>query len=118
VGLSRVGFRLLRSLNVPASVSELAGFLGESTTRLYDQVRLLERLGLIEVVECRQVSSNMERLYRRAADRYEIANQPGGRRLQAGIGRFGSSREPRRIRSKRFPSATKYGDDPARRGLT
>jgi DNA-binding transcriptional ArsR family regulator len=78
VFLQPLRFRLLRSLDLPASVAEIADLLGETTTRLYYHVRLLERMGLIEVIERRQIGSNMERLYRRAAERYEIADELAG----------------------------------------
>lgn len=65
---------IVSALDRPLSVAEVAAALGDTTTRLYYHVRLLERLGLIEVVDRRQVGSNQERLYQRAADRYEIAS--------------------------------------------
>jgi DNA-binding transcriptional ArsR family regulator len=65
--------RILRALYVPMSVTELGDELDESPNRLYYHVRLLEQHGLVVVAEERRAGSNIERLYGRAATRYEIA---------------------------------------------
>lgn len=65
--------RILRALYVPMSVTELGEDLNESPNRLYYHVRLLEQHGLIAVTQERRAGSNIERLYGRAASRYELA---------------------------------------------
>jgi DNA-binding transcriptional ArsR family regulator len=65
--------RILRTLYTPMSVAELGDELDESPNRLYYHVRLLEQHGLIVVAEERRAGSNLERLYGRAATRYELA---------------------------------------------
>ncbi|MEY2426455.1 MAG: hypothetical protein QOI61_2027 [Actinomycetota bacterium] len=79
--------RILRALYTPLSVAELGETLEESPNRLYYHVRLLEQHGLIVVAEKRRVGSNIERLYGRAATRYEPASDltGEGRRLAAPI---------------------------------
>src|SRR5688572_13383327 len=65
--------RILRALYTPLSVTELGDDLAESPNRLYYHVRLLEQHGLIVVADERRAGSNLERLYGRAATRYELA---------------------------------------------
>jgi DNA-binding transcriptional ArsR family regulator len=65
--------RILGALHTPRSVGELGETLDESPNRLYYHVRLLEQHGLIVVAEERRAGSNVERLYGRAATRYEVA---------------------------------------------
>jgi DNA-binding transcriptional ArsR family regulator len=79
--------RILRALYTPLSVSELGEDLGESPNRLYYHVRLLEQHGLIRVAEERRAGSNVERLYGRAATRYELADDliEEGSRLAAPV---------------------------------
>jgi DNA-binding transcriptional ArsR family regulator len=79
--------RILRALYTPLSVTELGEDLGESPNRLYYHVRLLEQHGLIRVAEERRAGSNLERLYGRAATRYELADDliEEGSRLAAPV---------------------------------
>jgi DNA-binding transcriptional ArsR family regulator len=67
--------RILRALYTPLSVTELGDALEESPNRLYYHVRLLEQHGLIVVADERRAGSNIERLYGRAATRYEITHE-------------------------------------------
>lgn len=63
--------RILKSLVMPASATELAERLAEPASRLYYHLRLLERHGLIQPVGERQVRSNREVIYGLAAERFE-----------------------------------------------
>jgi DNA-binding transcriptional ArsR family regulator len=69
--------RIIDRLRQPMSVTELGEALGESPNRLYYHVRLLEKHGLITVATERRVGNNIERLYGRAASRYEISPELG-----------------------------------------
>lgn len=74
--------RILRALYTPLSVTQLGEDLDESPNRLYYHVRLLEQHALIRVADERRAGSNVERLYGRAATRYELAPdliEAGGR---------------------------------------
>jgi DNA-binding transcriptional ArsR family regulator len=64
---------LLKHLSAPRSIKELAGDLDVPVARLYHHVKLLQEHGLIVVADERRVGSNVERLYRVAAARIEVA---------------------------------------------
>ena len=66
-------FQMLAHLDVPRSVKEVAERIGEPVGRLYHHIRVLEDHGLIVVADERKVHSNAERLYRRAAERFELS---------------------------------------------
>src|SRR5438093_9411843 len=61
---------LLALAEGPKTVKELAGELGVGPTRLYYHVNMLERNGLITVVERRMVSGIEERRYAGVAKNY------------------------------------------------
>lgn len=68
-------FRLMRLLDEPRAVRELAAEVGMPANRLYYHVRLLEQRGLVKVVEERIVGNNVERLYGRAANRFTLSDE-------------------------------------------
>ena len=65
---------LLRRLNEPKSVAELATAVDMPVTRLYHHVNRLEHLGLIRVVATRRSGATTERCYRVAAKSYRLAD--------------------------------------------
>lgn len=62
-------------LNKPANVRQVAEQLGLAPSRLYYHFNMLEKCGLLRVVETRMVSNIQEKLYRSAA--YELEIAPG-----------------------------------------
>lgn len=66
--LSPIRRRLLEALTEPASATELAPVLGLSRQKLNYHLHVLERLGLVELVELRQRRGCTERMLRRTAD--------------------------------------------------
>lgn len=56
----------------PLTVKQVADRLGMTANRLYYHVNLLEEHGLLRVVETRTVGNLIEKLYRTAAERFEI----------------------------------------------
>jgi transposase-like protein len=61
-----------RTRGVPRSVKEVARELGQSSTRLYYHVNLLEEHGLLLVAESRMVSGILEKRYVPAAKQYKV----------------------------------------------
>lgn len=68
---------LLREMRVPRSVKDLADALEVPAARLYHHIKLLEKSGLVVVVEQRRAGSNVENVYRLAAARIEVAGTVG-----------------------------------------
>lgn len=64
---------LLALLRVPRSAKELAAELEVPVARLYHHIKLLQKNGLVVVVDERRAGSNAERVYRIAAARIEIS---------------------------------------------
>lgn len=60
-------------LRLPRSAKELAAELDVPVARLYHHIKLLQKNGLIAVVDERRAGSNAERVYRVAAARIEIS---------------------------------------------
>lgn len=56
----------------PLSVRQVAEKLGQSASKLYYHVNLLEKHGLIRLVETRQVANLVEKFYRAAAAGFEV----------------------------------------------
>ncbi|MBN2145787.1 MAG: helix-turn-helix transcriptional regulator [Anaerolineales bacterium] len=56
----------------PQTVRQIAEKLGLAASKLYYHVNLMEKHGLIQVVETRQVSNMLEKIYRAAATSYDI----------------------------------------------
>ena len=69
----------------PRTVKELAALLGVPQTRLYYHVKLLERQGLIWVVERRLVSGIEERTYRSAPAGFTISPKLMSEAVDAGL---------------------------------
>jgi DNA-binding transcriptional ArsR family regulator len=67
------------------TVKELAGLLDVPQTRLYYHVKLLERHGLLRVVERRMVSGIEERRYRSPGNGFTIAPGLLGRAVDLGL---------------------------------
>lgn len=67
-GLSPLRRRILDALDEPASATVLAGRLGLTRQKVNYHLRLLEGLGLVELVELRQRRGCTERVVRRSAD--------------------------------------------------
>lgn len=59
--------RILRYLDEPRSIREVAELLDVPPTRLYYHFNLLEELGIIEVVETRKVGAMLQKVYRGVA---------------------------------------------------
>lgn len=57
----------------PANVREIAERLGTASSRLYYHMGLLEKHGLIHVVETRMVANMVEKVYRAAAYKIDLA---------------------------------------------
>lgn len=62
-------------LDEPSSVRQIAERLGLASSRLYYHINLLEKFGLIRVVETRMVANMVEKIYRAIA--YELELAPG-----------------------------------------
>jgi DNA-binding transcriptional ArsR family regulator len=60
-------------LHKPLTVKQVAEKLGLSPSKLYYHINLLEKHGLIQVVETRLVANLMEKLYRSSATDFEVA---------------------------------------------
>jgi DNA-binding transcriptional ArsR family regulator len=60
-------------LQGPASVGQVAERLGLAQGRLYYHVNMMEKLGIIRVVETRMVSNMVEKMYRAVAYNLEVA---------------------------------------------
>ncbi len=70
--LSPLRRRLLAALAEPASATELAARLGLSRQKANYHLRVLERAGLVELVELRQRRGCTERLVRASADAFVV----------------------------------------------
>ena len=57
----------------PANVRQIAERLGLAPSRLYYHINLLEKHGLIRVVETRMVANMVEKVYRAVANRLELS---------------------------------------------
>ena len=66
--LSPIRRRILAVLTAPASATELAPVLGLSRQKVNYHLRVLEQLGLVEIVELRQRRGCTERVLRRTGD--------------------------------------------------
>src|SRR5919199_432922 len=64
--------RILESLIEPRTVKQVAAELGIFPTKLYYHMQLLERHGLIMVVDTRLVSGILEKRYRAAARCFHV----------------------------------------------
>jgi DNA-binding transcriptional ArsR family regulator len=62
-------------LQAPASVRQVGERLGLAPSRLYYHVNLMEKLGLIRVVETRMVANMVEKVYRSAAYKLDVARE-------------------------------------------
>ena len=58
---------------VPLTVKQVAERLGLSARKLYYHVNLLERHGLVRVVETRTIANIIEKVYRAVADNLDVA---------------------------------------------
>lgn len=65
--------RIIRALDEPRTVAEVASRLDVPVTRLYHHVNRLESLGLIRVVATRRVSAVTERRYQTVASSFRVA---------------------------------------------
>ena len=61
-------------LQAPASVRQVGERLGLAPSRLYYHINLMEKLGLIRVVETRMVANMVEKAYRAAAYKLDVAS--------------------------------------------
>ncbi len=61
-------------LQAPANVRQVGERLGLSPSRLYYHFNLMEKLGLIRVVETRMVANMVEKVYRSVAYKLDVAN--------------------------------------------
>lgn len=68
-------YRIIKLLNPPKAVRELAEELDVPAGRLYYHVDLLVQRGLVKVVEERIVGTNVERVYAPAAVRFELTEE-------------------------------------------
>lgn len=66
---------ILQSLKFPKTVKEIARLLKLPATKLYYHVNLMEKHGLIQVVETNVVSGIVEKKYQVVAQNYRIDNQ-------------------------------------------
>lgn len=57
----------------PASVRQIAERIGLAPGRLYYHINLLEKHGLVRVVETRMVANMVEKVYRAVAHEFEVA---------------------------------------------
>jgi DNA-binding transcriptional ArsR family regulator len=69
-----------------ATVKELAEILRESPQTTNYHTKLLEKTGLIEIVEKREVRGTLEKLYRAVADRFVIGDVIGKEHGDFGFG--------------------------------
>jgi len=60
-------------LQAPASVGQVAERLGLASSRLYYHVNMMEKLGLLRVVETRMVANIVEKFYRAVAVQLDVA---------------------------------------------
>lgn len=60
-------------LNAPHTTKQVAGKLGLSSSKLYYHFNLLEKYGLIQVVETRQVANLVEKHYQAVATSFDLA---------------------------------------------
>jgi len=67
-----VRLQILKLLNIPKTVKEIAAELSTPPTKLYYHVNLLENHSLIQVVETNIVSGIIEKQYQVSARRYHI----------------------------------------------
>lgn len=67
--------RVLRSLDQPRTVTDVATLLDMPVTRLYHHVNRLESLGLISVVATRRVGAVTERRYQTVAASFRVAKR-------------------------------------------
>lgn len=116
--------RILRHMQQPASVKEVAGKLGVPTTRLYYHVNLLEEAGVVVVVETRKVGAMVEKLYQVAAlgfrpspklahgehEPHELA------KMTAGVVLDGARVDAEEALTAHF-AAVRAGEDPPKRGI-
>jgi DNA-binding transcriptional ArsR family regulator len=66
---------VIRALDSPRTAKEVARIVDRDVTTLYYHLRLLEKHGLITVVETRKTSAIPESVYQAAARRYHLADQ-------------------------------------------
>jgi predicted ArsR family transcriptional regulator len=66
---------ILQSLKRPKTVKEIAHLLNSPATKLYYHVNLMEKQGLIQVVETNIVSGILEKKYQVVAHHYRIDNR-------------------------------------------
>ena len=66
--LSPIRRRILAALTDPASATELAPALGLTRQKINYHLRVLERLGLVELVELRRRRGCVERVLRRSGE--------------------------------------------------
>lgn len=64
--------QILKSFKSPRTVKDVADILDMAQTKLYYHVNLLEKHGLIEVLETNVVSGIIEKMYRVSAARYGV----------------------------------------------
>ncbi len=62
-------------LQAPANVRQVGERLGLAPSRLYYHINLMEKLGLIRVVETRMVANMVEKVYRAAAYKLEVSKE-------------------------------------------
>ncbi len=67
--------RVLRTLDQPRTVADIADRLAVPVTRLYHHINRLESLGLIRVVATRRVGAATERRYQTVATSFRVARQ-------------------------------------------
>ena len=82
-------FRRARILEIltqqQASVKELAQMIGESPQTTHYHTKYLERVGLIRIVEKREVRGTLEKFYRAVADRFVVTSQVLGQSPEHGM---------------------------------
>lgn len=78
---------LLRAFGTPRSPNGAAELLGIPPSRVYHHVDVLERAGLIQVVETRQVRGTFEPRYRAVASIFQLGASISGARGAAGTSR-------------------------------
>lgn len=59
----------------PMTTKQAAGLLSEKPTKLYHHVDLLEKTGLIELIETRQNRGTVERYYRSVAKKFAVGKE-------------------------------------------
>lgn len=85
--------RILQVAREPVSARDMADQLEVPITRLYYHLDLLVGAGFLEVADVRKSGAQLERLYRRTADRFdpttvfvdEMRTRPGGLALLASV---------------------------------